>query len=112
MKKVVFGLALSLAIGSAHAAYEPKQFDVKHNSVVSNSARGEDGRNFFLNFVRSIQNKANDIKNNVRDNLRTTGIGRVVGGGGTGGGGTTGGMSHGGGGVGGGAGGGGGGVCR
>jgi transcription termination factor NusB len=109
MKKLVLGLVLSLAIGAAHAAYEPKQFDVKHNSIVSNSARGEDGRNYFVNFIRGIQNKANDIKNNVRDNLKTAGIGRVLGSGSTRGGGT-GSTSHSGGGVGGG--GGGGGVCR
>lgn len=116
MRKLAFGLLLSLTLGAAHAAYEPKEFDVKKNYVVTNPNRGEDGRNFFLNFVRVVQNKAAEIKNNVRDNIKATSIGGgpIVGsngGAGIGGGGTGG--SHGGsGGTGGAYGGGGGGVCR
>lgn len=101
MKKLALGLLLSLTLGAAHAAYEPKEFDVKKNYVVSNPNRGEDGKNFFLNFVREVRNKAAEVKNNVRDNLKTTGIGRSIGGGGGGGGA-----------VGGSGGGGGGGICR
>lgn len=100
MKKLALGLLLSLTFGAANAAYEPREFDVKKNYVVSNPNRGEDGRNFFLNFVREVRNKAAEIKNNVRDNVET--IGRSGGGGAIGGGGAGGGGS----------GGGGGGVCR
>lgn len=100
MKKLALGLLLSLALGGANAAYEPREFDVRKNYVVSNPNRGEDGRNFFLNFVREIRNKAVEIKNNVRDNAKTIG---KSGGGGIGGGGSGGGGAGGG---------GGGGVCR
>jgi len=103
MKKLAVGLLLSLSIGATHAAYEPKTFDIKHNSVVSNPGRGADGRNYFLNFIR-------EIRNNVRDNFKTTGIARALGSGPSGGG--SGGGSHSGGGGIGGGGGGGGGVCR
>jgi hypothetical protein len=68
MGKLVLALFLSLAVGAANAAYEPKGFDVKHNSVVSNANRGDSGRNHFLNFVQSV-------KDNVRDNLKTAGLG-------------------------------------
>jgi hypothetical protein len=107
MRKVVTGLLLSLTFGAAHGAYEPREFDVKKNYVVSNPNRGEDGRNFFLNFVQTVRNKAVEIKNNVRDNINAGGIGKGIGGGSSGGG--IGGGGGGGGGIGGG---GGGGVCR
>ncbi len=100
MKKLALGLLLSLTLGAAHAAYDPQGFDVKKNYVVSNPNRGEHGRNFFLNFVREVRNTAAQIKNNVRDNVKTIGAsggGGAIGGGGSGGGGS---------------GGGGGGVCR
>ncbi len=106
MKKLALGLLLSLCIGATQAAYEPKTFDSKHNTVVSNPGRSQDGRNYFLNFIR-------EIKNNVRDNFKTTGIARSlsgvpsVGGSGAGSHGGSGGAN--GGGIGGG---GGGGVCR
>jgi uncharacterized membrane protein len=97
MNKLAVALLLSSTLGAAQAAYEPSAFDVKMNHVASNPNRGEDGRNYFLNFVQSVRNKAAEIKNNVRDNVKTTGIGRSIGGGG---------------GAGGGSGGGGGGICR
>ena len=75
MGKLVLALFLSLAVGAANAAYEPKGFDVKHNSVVSNANRGDAGRNHFLNFVQSVQKVIIVVKNNVRDNFKTTGLG-------------------------------------
>jgi transcription termination factor NusB len=80
MRKLALGVLLSLTVGVANAAYEPREFDVKENYVVSNPNRGEDGRNFFLNFVRAVQNKAAEIKNNIRDNIKTTGVGGGIGG--------------------------------
>jgi hypothetical protein len=73
---MVLALFLSLAVGAANAAYEPKGFDVKHNSVVSNANRGDSGRNHFLNFVHSIQKVIIVVKNNVRDNFKTAGLGK------------------------------------
>ncbi len=74
MKRLIVGLCLSLAVGAAHAAYEPKEFDVKHNYITSNSNRGHDGRNFFLNFVQAVQNRVTEIQQNVRANIRAIGI--------------------------------------
>ena len=91
MNKLAVALLLSSTLGAAQAAYEPSTFDVKMNHVASNPNRGEDGRNYFLNF-QSVRNKAAEIKNNVRDNIKTTGIGRSIGGGGGGSGGGGGGI--------------------
>ena len=76
MGKLVLALLLSLAVGAANAAYEPKGFDVKHNSVVSNANRGDAGRNHFLNFVQSVKKVIIVVKNNVRDNFKTAGLGK------------------------------------
>ena len=62
MKKLALAVFLSLSLGVAHAAYEPKAFDVKMNHVASNPNRGEDGRNFFLNFVQSVQKQVTRIR--------------------------------------------------
>lgn len=102
MKKLALGLLLSFSIAATHAAYEPKTFDIKHNSVVSNPGRGEDGRNYFLNFIR-------EIRNNVRDNFKTIGVGRIFGNEAKGGSSGSGSHDGNGGGIGGG---GGGGICR
>ena len=120
MKKLVLALLLSVTVGAAHAAYEPRGFDAKANSVFSTN-RGEDGQKFFLNRVQQQQptrlapvsilpasgflNTVKEVISNVKTNAKS-GLGSI-GGLGLGGSKTGGGK-----GIGGGVGGGGGGICR
>jgi hypothetical protein len=87
MKKLALAIFLSLSLGVAHAAYEPKAFDVKMNYVASNPNRGEDGRNFFLNFVQSVQKQVTRIRAALGGNPVGTPAGSIGGssGGGSGG---------------------------